>query len=386
MNKNKIRENIIVATYAILLFLVLTNLSAVNDMSVTVLKLLNPIIYGFIFAYILKGPYNFIRDKVIRFKGDNSYFDNLKQAISLILAYIVFIGVIILLIIAVVPQLWSSVNSFILEISTIEFDKIIEGLKNLNAFNLSGEELANIWKEIEAGLKELVTILTNLISRIIPAIMNFLVGFTSSITNSALVFVFSLYFLLSKEKLVIQTKKLFFAFLPQKIATYLIHVGNVIDGAFSNFITGQITEAFILGTLSFIGMTILNFPYAILVSIILGATNIIPVVGPIFGAIPATFIVFMAETSNPMQAVWFILFIIVLQQIDGNIIYPRVVGGSIGLPGLWVMITILIGGSLFGVMGMLIGVPTAAVIYRLLKEITEKKLKEKNIMLNIQDI
>ncbi|ONI38011.1 hypothetical protein AN639_03955 [Candidatus Epulonipiscium fishelsonii] len=382
MNKNRIKESIIIATYAIILFLVLTNLNIVNSSYGFIVDLLNPIIYGFVFAYILKGPYNFIRDKVIKYNGGTSRFDKLKPAIALISSYTIFIGVIILLVVAVVPQLWSSINTLIQEISTKEFDKILAELKNLNDLNISSKELAEIWSKVEEALKNFATLLTDIISKIVPAITNFLVGFTTSITNSVIVFVFSLYFLAAKESLVIQVKKLFFAFLPEKVANYLVHVGYVVDGAFSKFITGQITEAFILGTLSFIGMTILNFPYALLVSIILGATNVIPIVGPIFGAFPATFIVFMADTSNPMKAIWFIVFIIVLQQIDGNLIYPRVVGSSIGLPGLWVMITILVGGNLFGIMGMLIGVPAVAVIYSLMKEVTNAKLKEKNIIIS----
>ena len=150
------------------------------------------------------------------------------------------------------------------------------------------------------------------------------------------------------------------------------------NARFSGFVSGQLTEAVILGVLCFLGMSLFGMEYALLISVIIGLTNIIPIFGPIIGTVPGALILLMVE---PMKAVWFVVFIVVLQQIESNLIYPKVVGGSIGLPGIWVMFSVLIGGSLFGLPGVLLGVPTFAVIYTLIARAVKKRLHEKKIAL-----
>ncbi|OOB76866.1 MAG: hypothetical protein BEN19_03615 [Epulopiscium sp. Nuni2H_MBin003] len=191
--------------------------------------------------------------------------------------------------------------------------------------------------------------------------------------------VFSVYFLLSKEMLSRQIKQVVYAVFKKNHADYIVHVKRVFDKAFSGFIAGQLLESFIVGILCFIGMTIFKFPYVMLVSVIIGITNIVPMVGPFIGTIPASFIILMADITDPMQVVWFIVFIIVLQQLESNLIYPRVVGSSLGLPGFWVMFAITIGGNLIGLPGIILGVPGAAAMYRLISEATYHRLRQKEI-------
>ena len=172
-----------------------------------------------------------------------------------------------------------------------------------------------------------------------------------------------------------------YAFFDRGKADKVMEVASISHNKFSKFITGQCIEAVILGGLCFIGMTIFSMPYALLVSTIIGVTALVPIFGALIGTIPAAFIIFMVE---PMTAVWFVILIVVIQQIEGNLIYPMVVGNSIGLSAIWVLLAITVGGSTFGILGILIGIPLFGVLYTLLSTITNSKLKEKNI--KVEDI
>ena len=213
--------------------------------------------------------------------------------------------------------------------------------------------------------------------------MNFTLNLTNSIINFLIGLVVSIYLLAQKEKLILILKKLVYAFTTKSTSAKLIDVGAQANITFQNFISGQITEAFILGSLVFLGMLIFGFPFAVLCSVIIAITAVIPIFGAWIGAIPSAFIILMVE---PPKAFWFLVFLIILQQFEGNIIYPKVVGNSIGLDGLWVLFAIIVGGSLFGLVGVLLGIPTFAVLYVIVRRVTNQKLKEKNIVIASQKV
>ena len=212
-------------------------------------------------------------------------------------------------------------------------------------------------------------------------IMDSTVSIASSIGNSMVRFFFALiigiYALASKEKLNRQVKQLIYAYLKPKTADRIYHVCGVANETFSNFIVGQCTEAVILGILCIIGMSIFRFPYAVMIGTLVGATALIPVIGAYMGAIIGAIMVL--TQGSPLQAFLFIVFIVVLQQLEGNIIYPKVVGSSVGLPGIWVLAAVTIGASLNGVFGLLLGVPLAATLYRLLGEDSRKRLERRRL-------
>ena len=187
---------------------------------------------------------------------------------------------------------------------------------------------------------------------------------------------FSVYMLAQKEKLCRQLRKIVLAFLPHKKAEYLIAAGKLSNKIFARFVTGQLTEAVIIGVLCFFGMSIFSMPYAALISTIVGCTSLIPIFGAFFGTAVGAFLLLMID---PMTAVWFVLFIIILQQVESNVIYPRVVGNSVGLPGIWVLFTVLVGGGIFGIFGMLVGIPIASVAYCLFKDAVSSRLKRQSI-------
>ena len=198
------------------------------------------------------------------------------------------------------------------------------------------------------------------------------------VVNVVIGLIVSIYLLSSKETLCRQVKRMTYAFLPRRVADECVAVCQLISQCFSNFVSGQLMEACILGLLCFIGMRIFRFEYAFLISLLVGVSAIVPVVGAFIGTIPAVFLLFLVE---PMQAVWFIVFIVVLQQIEGNLIYPKVVGESVGLPPLWVLMGIVIGGGLGGILGMLLGVPLFTVVYKLLSQATQQRLERKKLKL-----
>ena len=187
----------------------------------------------------------------------------------------------------------------------------------------------------------------------------------SAVVNVLLALVFSLYLLAQKETLIAQSRRLLRAALPKKAADRLMHLLSLANNAFSSFVSGQVTEAFILGTLCCIGMLILRLPYALPVSVIIATLSLIPIFGAWIGAATGAFLIVF---QSPIKALWFLIFLLILQQVEGNLIYPKVVGKSVGLPGLWVLAAVTIGGGAFGVLGMLLGVPVLAVIYTLVQD------------------
>ena len=179
--------------------------------------------------------------------------------------------------------------------------------------------------------------------------------------------------LLNKEDLQLGMKKVLYSFIRKSFADRVIRLGKISNEVFSSYIGGQFIEAIIIGVLCFIGMIILRMPYSLLISVLIAVTALIPIFGAFIGTIPSAFIILIID---PMKAIWFIIFIIVLQQVEGNLIYPKVVGGSIGLPPIWVMLAMIIGGNAFGFIGILLGIPIFSVVYKVFKEIVDKRLKK----------
>lgn len=377
LDKIKLKSNLILISYAILLFIAIQNLDKVGGSLSHVIALLVPFIYGFVIAYLFNRPFNFFYKKLSNLKSvrKNAKLKGISKVISLVCVYVLAFMMIITISSLIIPQLFHSIQTLAKDLPAH-----YESLKSFSTDFLSHFEVtADLWREVEKVFTQLISASINFVYNAIPNVLNSVITITSSITNFVFGFIISIYLLSNKDKLCRQAKQLTLAFLPQHVAERVISITHLTNKTFSNFITGQLLDAFILGTLCFIGMTLFNFPYALLVSVIIGSSNIIPILGPILGTVPTTFIVLMANPTQPIQALWFIVFIITLQQIDGNIIYPRVVGSSIGLSGLWVMFAILVFGGQFGLLGMIIGVPICAVIYILLRESTYKRLREKDI-------
>lgn len=371
---NKFKQNILLGTYLIILFFILLNLKYVISTFGNILGILNPFIIAFAMAFVLNLPMKFFERNVFYFldKQKSSFTRGLKRPLSILATFATVIGLIIALALFVIPQLISSVSTLLDAVP--EYIRSFEAL--VNQFVSSTEILQNVYDSLMSTWKELLQFFGGLLTTSLTSILNTTMSITSGLINFILSLVLTIYMLASKETLIYHLKKTLYAFSKESVADKIIEVSRLANVTFAKFITGQCIEAVILGVLCFIGMNIFSMPYSLLISVLIGVTALIPVFGAFIGTIPAVFLILII---NPMQALWFIVFILCLQQLEGNIIYPKVVGNSVGLSAIWVMLAMLVGGSTLGLLGMLIGIPTFSVAYQLIKEYTNKRLKNKNI-------
>ncbi|MEX2805645.1 AI-2E family transporter [Streptococcus sp. H31] len=290
----------------------------------------------------------------------------LKRLLAMISAYLSFIALIVWLFSIVIPDLISSLSS-LLTIDTDALQKFLTELyenkqfaKVLDYFGLETDLTATLSRYSQQILTQVLAILTGLLTSV--------TSIASTIVNVFVSLVFSVYVLSSKEQLRHQFHLLIDTYLTRYAAS-IYYVLGIVHQRFRGFFAGQTIEAFILATLCTIGMMIFNFPFATTVGVLVGFTNIIPVIGAYLGGLLGTILVF---TQSPKQAFFFLIFLIILQQLESNLIYPRVVGGSIGLPAIWVLFSVIVGGAVFGVVGMLIAVPLSASAYQIIKDNVDK--------------
>ncbi|EOU2029428.1 AI-2E family transporter, partial [Clostridium perfringens] len=336
------------------------------------LGILKPFIWGIAIAFILNIPVKLIEKNL----GNSKFFKGMKRSFSITLTFLFFILAITLFILFVIPQLLSSISTLMNSIPEYlsQFEKFLE----VNAINNSQSQvmMQNITNELLNMWKEILKVTSQIVGTSLGYLLDFTLGITYGVINFFLALILAIYMLASKEILISQLKLIIYAFVNKNKADRIIELGNMCNEMFSKFILGQCTEALVIGVLCFIGMIILKMPYALLISVVIGVTALIPVFGAFLGTIPSAFIILIID---PIKALWFIIFIIVLQQLEGNLIYPRVVGSSIGLSALWVMFAMIVGGSLFGIIGMLIGIPIFGVVFKILKRVANRKINERGI-------
>ena len=370
--RNRMLANLLVVLAGLSFYFAMLNFDTISGFVTTVLDILRPFVYGFVLAFLLNSPVKYF-DRVL---GNRIKNKKLVRAISVAITMVLFFLVIGLLIAVLVPQLMESVVMLIKNIQ--DFATNLEGyvttLMNMlqKEFHLNSslyQNLADAWEKILA-----------LGSSLLLSGFQGILGLTGQVTTWVLDFFVALivcvYLLMSKENFFAQIRKVLYAFFKKTTVDKILYVGNLTSVTFNGFIIGKLIDSLIIGILAFICLSILNMPYVLLVSVIIGVTNIIPFFGPFIGAIPSTFIILIVD---PMQAVWFMVFILILQQIDGNIIGPRILGNTTGLPAIWVMFAILVGGGLAGFVGMIAGVPTMAVLYTLFRAYVKQRLEQKDL-------
>mgnify|MGYP000300435605 CR=1 FL=1 len=374
----KFKKNLLLGTLLIAIYFILSNLGYFLKGFRIFIQIINPFLAAFAIAFVLNIPMTFFETKVFSFLETKKYikYRNFKRPLSILTTFITVIGLITALALFVIPQLTSSVSTLLKTIPGYmsSFERLIS--QYISDSEISKELLQKVSSTIMTAWKDLFTVGGEIISNSLSSILNTTLNITSGLINFILSIILSVYMLSSKETLIYQIKKLLYAFLDEKTADKLIYIGKISNLTFSKFISGQCVEAVILGGLCFIGMILLRMPYALLISVLIAVTALIPVFGAFIGTIPAVFLILLI---SPIKALWFIIFILFLQQFEGNIIYPKVVGNSVGLSALWVMMAMLVGGSSLGILGMLIGIPIFSVLYQLLKDKTNKKLKTKEI-------
>lgn len=378
LNKKNIKKILAIITFAIILFWGLQNLTVVTGLISTLLGLIAPFIMGLCIAFIINVPMKVMEKRLFSFKAmsTNKVLRALKRPLSMVLTIILIVAIIIIVFFMIIPELINTISIINRGIPVF----MVKVQEWLNEFLIEHPEITTWvtaqeldWQSIT---DKVFNFLRNGATSVLGSTFNIATSVFSGVFNFVLGFAFAIYVLIQKEKLGIQSKKFVYAYLPEPKADKVVSVTTLSNRIFSNFITGQCTEAVILGVLCFIGMSIFKFPYAVMISVLVGFTALIPVFGAFIGCIVGAFLILV---TDPMKAIWFVVFFLVLQQIEGNLIYPRVVGNSIGLPGIWVLVAVAVGGSMYGVLGMLVGVPLSSVIYALLRESVGIKLEAKRI-------
>lgn len=338
----------------------------------TVFSAATPLIIGLIMAYPINILMSFYERHFFR-KSKKSFIEKMRRPFCLIGAVITLAGVIALVIGLVVPQLAACIKMLIDELPEA-IEKLIVKLKD---YKFVSDEIINTLSSIDwkSRIGDIAKTLTTGLGNVMDVAISAVTSVFSIVSNAIIGFIFAVYLLLSKDKLSGQIKRLRERYVNPKKAEKISYVIGVADDSFHRFIVGQCTEAVILGSLCMIGMLILQLPYAPMIGALIAFTALIPIVGAFIGAGVGAFLILM---ESPVKALVFLIFIVVLQQFEGNVIYPKVVGSSMGLPGIWVLAAVTIGGGVIGIWGMLIGVPVAAVVYRLIKnDVIEKENAEK---------
>lgn len=375
-NMRKIKE-LIVFTLVILIGLWKYNL--IVDFLGFILNIIFPFLLGGAIAFILNVPMSFLEDMIFgNAKEEGKPLQKLARPCSLTLTILCVIGMIVLVMFVVIPQLGSTfvgLGKTIQDFTPGAMAWMEEMFHNNKEVMALLESLNVDWDKILDGV---AAFFKNGAGSVLDTTMSAAKSIISSVTTFFIAFVFSCYILLQKEKLRVQVQKIFYAYLPKRIVEKILDICSLTYRTFSSFLTGQCVEALILGLMFFVAMGILRLPYALLVGVLIAFTALIPIFGAFIGCIVGAFLILMV---NPVQAFTFVVMFLVLQQIEGNLIYPKVVGNSVGLPSIWVLAAVSIGGSLMGVVGMLVFIPLVSVVYILFRGDVYKRLEKRGIEL-----
>ena len=348
-------------------------------------ELLSPFLGGVALAFILNVPMRFLERNLFSWagKGRNGKErlpKSLVRVLSLLLTFVLVALVLMVLVLVIMPQLTETISGLTVTIQNAVTQFLLwaeDQFSNNPQVSQWLENLTIDWRSIdwESILSGVADFLRNGAGDVLNSTISAAKSMVSVLTSSFIAFVFACYILLQKEKLRVQVRKVMYAFLSEKQVEWCLEVSALTAKSFSSFLTGQCLEALILGTMFFIAMTIFNMPYAMLVGVLIAFTALIPIFGAFIGCVIGAFLILMVD---PFQALGFVIMFLVLQQIEGNLIYPKVVGSSVGLPSIWVLAAVTIGGSLMGVVGMLIFIPTVSVVYNLFRASVYKRLRKKH--------
>ena len=373
-NMRKLKELIL---FTIIILIALWNYRILFEWIGVAFRIVLPFILGGGIAFILNIPMSFLEEKIFqnRHLKEKKIAQRLSRPVCLVLTLAIVIGVVVLVMFVVIPELTRTILSLGRTIQTFipEAQQFLEKLftdnKEIQAW------LSNLNLDVGRLTDTVMSFFQNSAGNVLNSTMSAIGSIVSGVTTFVIAFVFSCYVLLQKEKLNVQVKKVVYAFFPEKRAEWMFEVGSLASKAFSSFFTGQCVEALILGCMFFVVMSILNMPYTMLVSVLIAFTALIPIFGAFIGCFVGAFLILMVD---PMQMVVFVVTFLILQQIEGNLIYPKVVGSSVGLPSIWVLAAVTIGGSLMGIVGMLIFIPIVSVVYTLFRASVYKHLKRKH--------
>lgn len=373
-NMRKIKELIL---FTIIILIALWNYELLFEWIGFAFGIIFPFLLGGGIAFVLNVPMNFLEMKIFghRRLREKKIAQKIARPVSLVLTITIVLGVVVLVMFVVIPELTQTVLSLGKNIQTF----IPEAQRTLEELFVDNTEV-RAWLDslnLDVGklMDSAMSFFQNGAGNVLNSTVSAIGSIVSGVATFVIAFVFACYVLLQKEKLRVQVQKVMYAFLPEKKVEWCLEVCSLAAKSFSSFLTGQCVEALILGMMFFVTMIVFSMPYALLVGVLIAFTALIPIFGAFIGCIVGAFLILMVD---PVKALIFVIMFLVLQQIEGNLIYPKVVGSSVGLPSIWVLAAVTIGGSLMGVVGMLIFIPITSVVYTLFRASVYKKLKSKH--------
>lgn len=370
----KIRELIV---FTALLVVALWKFDVVLDVLKTIGQIIFPFILGGAIVFVINVPMSFLEKKIFEnVKKENKAARKLARPVSLLLTIVLVVGVIALVMIGVIPQLTKTMGSLMINIT----DFIPQIKIWIRDFFHDNREIMKLVDQVQfkpdQAIRWGISLLGNGAGNMMNTTMSAVGSVVSGLATFFIAFSFACYVLFQKEKLHVQIRKVLFAFLPKQKADAFLKVCSLTYRTFANFLTGQCLEAVILGCMFVVTLSILRMPYALLIGVLIAFTALIPIFGAFIGCAVGSFLIFMV---SPKQAIIFIIVFLVLQQIEGNLIYPHVVGESVGLPSIWVLAAVTIGGNLMGIVGMLVFIPLLSVVYTIFRKVVYQRLKKRHI-------
>ena len=374
LSTKKIRELIV---FTALLVVALWKFDVVLDVLKTIGQIIFPFILGGAIVFVINVPMSFLEKKIFEnAKKENKTMRKLARPVSLLLTIVLVVGVIALVMIGVIPQLTKTMGSLMINIT----DFIPQIKIWIRDFFHDNREIMKLVDQVQFKPDQAIRWGISLLGNGAGNMMNTTVSAVGSVVSGLatffIAFSFACYVLFQKEKLHVQIRKVLFAFLPKQKADAFLKVCSLTYRTFANFLTGQCLEAVILGCMFVVTLSILRMPYALLIGVLIAFTALIPIFGAFIGCAVGSFLIFMV---SPKQAIIFIIVFLVLQQIEGNLIYPHVVGESVGLPSIWVLAAVTIGGNLMGIVGMLVFIPLLSVVYTIFRKVVYQRLKKRHI-------
>ncbi|SDH80095.1 AI-2E family transporter [Desulfosporosinus hippei] len=368
----------IVIASSILFFLTMSGLEYFNRILAGYYSALYPFIYGFIIAYLV----NFLLNFIIKLLRKIPVMKRIKKSqfhiLSILLAYLISGFFVYLFLAFIFPQLMASVIGLVRNIPGY-VRSAAEYIETISDDILLPPDVVDF---INKRLDELAIFISEIARDLVPMVLYFLRSTALSLWNVFLGIIISIYMLVEKERFISMAKKVNYGVFSVKTADKIIELSKRTQKIFSRFLGGKIVDSLIIGFIAFIVLTIVDMPYTLLVSFIITVTNVIPFFGPFIGAIPSVIIIFF---ESPTMAFWFLIFIFILQQLDGNVIGPKILGDSLGISSFWILFAILLGGKFFGFIGLIIGVPLFVLIYSIIKEVIEMRLQAKGLPIDTKD-
>lgn len=374
LNKDNMKKIMVLILYTVVVLALAFHMNHVFAFLKAGLRLSFPFLIGAAIAFILNVPMRFIEKKILEGLFGVKETNRLKRPVSLLFAILFVLVIMAVVSLVVIPELTGTLMGLKRLVPAFFTNLQLQAQQVFSKYPEIVGYISSIEIDWKTLMEEAAAFITSGAGSILSSTVTAAVSIASGLTTFSIAFIFSLYILLQKETLARQFKHLFYAYFPEKAVKRTLTVLSMTEGIFSKFLTGQCTEAVILGTMFFITLTVLRLPFALLIGVLIAFTALIPIFGAFIGCAVGIFLILMV---NPVQALWFAVIFFVLQQIEGNLIYPHVVGGSIGLPSIWVLVAVSLGGSMMGIVGMLIFIPLCSVGYALLREDVGERLKIK---------